>query len=148
METQVTVRIFKLSPIHASVIPQFPWIHWIHWNPVRFREHSIDHYSVHFYLTNLWRNLFKFFIKKSNQIQYTWWISSKEQWLIRVWIGSKKQWSISVCIGNEEHCSIRVWINSIVMSSFGSCRLKINTAATLRVSYMLSVMWWSCTWCT
>ena len=43
MKTQVTVRIliFRLSPIHASVIYQFPWIRWIHWNPVLFRENSI-----------------------------------------------------------------------------------------------------------
>ena len=28
-KTQVSERIFKLSPIHASVIYQIPWIHWI-----------------------------------------------------------------------------------------------------------------------
>ena len=28
MKTQVTVRIFKLSLIHVSVIYQFPWIRW------------------------------------------------------------------------------------------------------------------------
>ena len=34
---QVRERIFKLSPIHASMIYQIPWIQWI---PVPFRENS------------------------------------------------------------------------------------------------------------
>ena len=37
MKARVRVRIFKLSPIHASVIYQF---HWIHWVPVLYRENS------------------------------------------------------------------------------------------------------------
>ena len=30
-KTHVKDRIFKLSPIHGSVIYQIPWIRWIHW---------------------------------------------------------------------------------------------------------------------
>ena len=30
-KTQVAERIFKLSPSHAPVIYQIPWIRWIHW---------------------------------------------------------------------------------------------------------------------
>ena len=30
----------QLSPIHASVIYQIPWIRWIQWIPVPFRENS------------------------------------------------------------------------------------------------------------
>ena len=41
MKTHATVRIFKFSPIHASVIYQFPWIRWIHWNPVLFSGNLI-----------------------------------------------------------------------------------------------------------
>ena len=37
-KTHVRDRIFKLSPIHASVIYQIPWIRWIRWIPVSFRE--------------------------------------------------------------------------------------------------------------
>ena len=37
-KTHVRDRIFKLSPIHASVIYQIPWICWIQWIPVPFRE--------------------------------------------------------------------------------------------------------------
>ena len=33
-------KIFKLSPIHASVIYQISWICWIHWIHVQFRENS------------------------------------------------------------------------------------------------------------
>ena len=40
-KTHVRDRIFKLSPIHASVIYQIPWIRWIHWIPAPFRENSI-----------------------------------------------------------------------------------------------------------
>ena len=37
-ETHVRDRIFKLIPIHASVIYQFPWIRWIHWIQWKFRS--------------------------------------------------------------------------------------------------------------
>ena len=37
-----TERIFKLSPIHASVIYPIPWICWIHWISHLFRENSIN----------------------------------------------------------------------------------------------------------
>ena len=30
-KTHVRDRIFKLRPMHASVIYHIPWIHWIHW---------------------------------------------------------------------------------------------------------------------
>ena len=30
-KTPVRDRIFKFSPLHASVIYQIPWIHWIQW---------------------------------------------------------------------------------------------------------------------
>ena len=40
-KTHVRDRIFKLSPIHASVIYQIPWIRWIQWIPVPFRKNSI-----------------------------------------------------------------------------------------------------------
>ena len=40
MKTHVRDRIFKLSPIHALVIYQIPWIQWI---PVPFREKSIEY---------------------------------------------------------------------------------------------------------
>ena len=36
-KTHVRDRIFKLTPIHASVINQIPWIHWI---SVPFRDNS------------------------------------------------------------------------------------------------------------
>ena len=39
-KTHVRYRIFKLTPIHASVINQIPWICWIHWISVPFRENS------------------------------------------------------------------------------------------------------------
>ena len=39
-KTQVGERIFKLSPIHASVIYQIPCVHWIHWISDPFRENS------------------------------------------------------------------------------------------------------------
>ena len=38
-KTHVRDRDFKLTPIHALVIYQIPWIHWI---PVSFTENSID----------------------------------------------------------------------------------------------------------
>ena len=44
-KTQVPERIFKLSPIHASVIYQIPWIRWIHWISDLFGENSIDHFD-------------------------------------------------------------------------------------------------------
>ena len=37
-KAQITKRIFKLIPIHASVIYRIPWNHWIHWISVPFRE--------------------------------------------------------------------------------------------------------------
>ena len=37
-KTQVTGKIFKSTPIHASVIYQIPWIQWI---SLQFGEHSI-----------------------------------------------------------------------------------------------------------
>ena len=39
-KTQVAERVFKLNPIHASVIYQIPWISWIHWISDPFRENS------------------------------------------------------------------------------------------------------------
>ena len=30
-KTQITDRILKVTPIHASVINQMPWVRWIHW---------------------------------------------------------------------------------------------------------------------
>ena len=39
-KTHVRNRIFRLSPIHASVTYQILWIHWIHWIPVPFRKNS------------------------------------------------------------------------------------------------------------
>ena len=39
-KTHVRGKIFKLSPIYASVICQFHWIRWIQWIPVPFRENS------------------------------------------------------------------------------------------------------------
>ena len=31
IKSQITERIFKLIPIHASLIHKIPWIRWIHW---------------------------------------------------------------------------------------------------------------------
>ena len=42
-KTHVRDRIFKLSPIHASVIYQIPWIPWIQWISLPLRENSIYH---------------------------------------------------------------------------------------------------------
>ena len=39
-KTQVRDGIFKLSPIHASVMYQIPWIHWNHLISDPFRENS------------------------------------------------------------------------------------------------------------
>ena len=39
-KTHVRDRIFKSTPIHASVIHQITWNCWIHWIPVPFRENS------------------------------------------------------------------------------------------------------------
>ena len=39
-KTHVRDRIFKLTPIHASVIYQIPWIRWIHWISIHFRGNS------------------------------------------------------------------------------------------------------------
>ena len=41
-KTQVKDRIFKLTPIHASVIYQIPCIRWIHWKFCSFRKNSIE----------------------------------------------------------------------------------------------------------
>ena len=54
MNTQVTVGIFKLGPIHASVIYQFPWIRWIHWNSVLFREKSNKRLVSLFLQSKIW----------------------------------------------------------------------------------------------
>ena len=43
-------RIIKLSPIHALVIYQFPWIHW---NPVLFRENPLYYRKIWLNLENL-----------------------------------------------------------------------------------------------
>ena len=37
--------IFKLSPIHASVIHQIPWNRWIYWISYPFKENSIVSYE-------------------------------------------------------------------------------------------------------
>ena len=42
-KSHVTERIFKLTPIQASGIYQFPWVHWI---SVPFRENSNDLFQV------------------------------------------------------------------------------------------------------
>ena len=42
-------RIFKLNPIHASVIYQIPWMRWIHWTSKLFRENSIVEYLLFSY---------------------------------------------------------------------------------------------------
>ena len=41
-KTPMRDRIFKLSPIHGSVIYLIPWIRWIQWIPVTFRENSTN----------------------------------------------------------------------------------------------------------
>ena len=59
-KTHVRERIFKLSPIHALVIYQIPWIRWIHQISDPFRENSIEHYRFACFLpsnkrhTNKW----------------------------------------------------------------------------------------------
>ena len=40
-KTPVRKRIFKWSPVHASVICSIPWIRWIHWISIQFRENSV-----------------------------------------------------------------------------------------------------------
>ena len=35
-KTQLSVRIFKMTPIHASVIYQIGLIYWIHWIYVHY----------------------------------------------------------------------------------------------------------------
>ena len=44
-KTNVRDGIFKLSPIHASVICQILWIRWIQWIPVTFRKNSTGIFS-------------------------------------------------------------------------------------------------------
>ena len=39
-KTQVREGIFKLTPLHVSVIYQIPWICWIHWISLQFWETS------------------------------------------------------------------------------------------------------------
>ena len=76
------IQIFKLNPIHASVIYQFPWIHWI---PVLFRENPTNIYFIHCWLTSeiyveiLWAHFcvfrhasFWISIKLSLNFRYTW----------------------------------------------------------------------------
>ena len=41
-QTHVRNRIFKMTPILASLIYQIPWIRWMQWIPVPFRENSIE----------------------------------------------------------------------------------------------------------
>ena len=45
-KTQVTERIFKLIPIHASVIYHIHWICWIHWISDSFRENSTESIEI------------------------------------------------------------------------------------------------------
>ena len=52
-KTHVKDGIFKLTPIHASVIYQIPWIRWIHWKFCPFRKNSIVNQENHMIKQNV-----------------------------------------------------------------------------------------------
>ena len=57
-KTHVSDRIFKLSPIHAWVIYQIPWICWIHWIqwkfcPIQEKLHCVSRRKDYIYLLDL-----------------------------------------------------------------------------------------------
>ena len=93
MKTQVTVRIFRLSPIHASMnlfneFNEFPW------NPVLFRENSIIIYTC--YLSSLKIDFLFEIIQKTNfpdsSLSYCKWLSPSapteqgKQCQISIWL--------------------------------------------------------------
>ena len=71
-KTHVKDRIFKLSPIHSSMIYQFPWIRWIHWIAVLFRKNSIVLYLFIILPRSLWETITdaKRTLSKSHRIRY------------------------------------------------------------------------------
>ena len=54
-KTHVRDRIFKLSPIHASVIYQIPWNQWIQW--IQWKFCSIKEKLHYYYFTASYRIL-------------------------------------------------------------------------------------------
>ena len=132
-KTHVRDRIFKLSPIHASVIYHILWIHRIQWIPVPFRVNSN---SLHFIcchasgeMKHIWTEILfrlqEILVLTSYLIVTPRWIHSVILWIFYPDISSLHS-DAHCLLGNKPNHSLRVWqVNRIlsfsVMISLRKC---------------------------